>query len=66
MARTADERFLERTFHALLDKGLPEIAHPSGRAVAHALFVPECPTLLKRRKAPYAVYDAADVLAVLR
>jgi AAA+ ATPase superfamily predicted ATPase len=62
----ADESFLERTFRGLLNKGLPDIPQPTGRAVAHVLFVPECPARLKRRKAPYVVVDAADVLAVLR
>jgi AAA+ ATPase superfamily predicted ATPase len=58
-----DAAFLDRTFKSLADKGRPPFASQN---VVHALFVPECPAALKRRKAPYRVVDAGDVLAVLR
>jgi uncharacterized protein len=61
-----DEPRLDRLFRALLDKGLPTLPGIAGKATVHALFVPECPARLRRRKAPYLVFDAEDVLGVLR
>jgi AAA+ ATPase superfamily predicted ATPase len=61
-----DEPLLERVFRGLLNKGRPALSSVAERSIVYALFVPECPTRLKRRKAPYLVFDAEDMLAVLR
>jgi AAA+ ATPase superfamily predicted ATPase len=61
-----DEPFLEKMFRGLLDKGLPAVSNSAAKQIAYALFVPECPARFKRRKSPYLVFDADDVLAVLR
>jgi AAA+ ATPase superfamily predicted ATPase len=61
-----DQPRLDRLFRGLMAKGLPGLAGLAGRPITHALFVPDCPARLKRRKAPYLVFDADDVLDVLR
>lgn len=63
---SVSESFLDRTFHNLVNKGLPDVPEAAGRAIVHAVFVPRCPAALKRKKRPFIVIDAEDLLAALR
>jgi AAA+ ATPase superfamily predicted ATPase len=61
-----DEPRLDRLFRGLMEKGVPDLSGLAEKTIVFALFVPECKARLKRRKAPYLVFDAEDVLGVLR
>jgi hypothetical protein len=63
----ASERILDDAYRALVSKGLPDVAEirDAPRRV-HALFVPRSAPGLKRRRLPYVLVEAGDVLSALR
>jgi hypothetical protein len=64
--KPAAERVLNQAFADLVRKGAEKIPNRAGRTPVYAVFVPVVSPALKRKRRPFAVIDADDVLAALR
>jgi hypothetical protein len=63
----APETTLRAAYRDLVRRGIPELPEiRQASRVVHAIFVPQVPGRAKRRKAPYVLVDAEDVIGALR
>ena len=60
------EEELDGLYGELARKGEPDVGTKRAGRVVHAVFVPECTPAARRKKRPYALFEARDVLAALR